>query len=129
MLVFDASAAVKWFRDEVDSDAARDLLGSEEARDGVCLPDNCLHEVIAVVCRSQGEEVAVAAWEAMVEAGVAVAHVDGSLVSEALAAKKDLSCSYYDALAPAVARVLGATLVSADRKAHATLPGVLLLGE
>ena len=128
MLVFDASSAMKWFREEAGSDAAWDLLGSEHAEGGVWLPDNCAHEVLAVVCRRNGAGRAVLAWEAMAEAGVLIAHIDGSLVAEAAVVSSDLGCSCYYALAPAVARMLGATLVSADRRAHGSFPGVRLIG-
>lgn len=128
MLVFDASAAVKWFRDEAGSDLARDLLLADAASDGVWMPDNCVHEVLAVVRRRAGWSVMAAAWRVMADAGVTVVHADESLVVEAARVGMELGCTYYDALAPAVARMVGATLVSADGRAHAAFPGVLLLG-
>lgn len=128
MLVFDASAAVKWFRDEVDSDVARALLASDEALDGVWLPDNCAHEVLSVVRREAGSQAMAIAWGAMMEAGVRIAHIDESLVAQAAAIGLEFGCTHYDALAPAVARMLGGILVSSDERAHAGFPGVRLIG-
>jgi len=128
MLVFDASAAVKWFRDEVGSDLARGLLLADAAIDGVWMPDNCVHEVLAVVRRCAGWGAMAAAWRAMAEAGVTIVHADESLVAEAARVGMELGCTYYDALAPAVAGMVGATLVSADSRAHVAVPGVLLIG-
>jgi predicted nucleic acid-binding protein len=64
----------------------------------------------------------------MRQAGVTVACVDDELVTEALLVADELRCDYYDALAPALAQLLGGTLVSADRKAHGAVRGVVLLG-
>lgn len=128
MLVFDASAAVKWFHDEAGSDVARELLLADAASDGVWMPDNCVHEVLAVTRRRTGWGVMAAAWRAMVDAGVTIVPVDEALVLEAARLGVELDCAYYDALAPAVARLVGATLVSADARAHAAVPGVLLIG-
>jgi hypothetical protein len=40
-----------------------------------------------------------------------------------------LGCSFYDALAPACASLLDATLASADVRAHGAYPGVELVEE
>lgn len=92
------------------------------------MPDNCVHEVLAVVRRGVGWGVMVAAWRVMAEAGITVIHADESLVAEAARVGMELGCTYYDALAPAVVRMVRATLVSADGRAHAAVPGVLLVG-
>ncbi|MRS12462.1 MAG: hypothetical protein EG823_05245 [Actinobacteria bacterium] len=39
-----------------------------------------------------------------------------------------LGCDFYAACAPAIAAMLDAELVSADRQAHAAFPGVRLVG-
>jgi predicted nucleic acid-binding protein len=50
------------------------------------------------------------------------------VVREAAVQCELLGCSFYDALAPALAVLLGATLVSADARAHSRFPGVRLIG-
>jgi len=129
MLVFDASAAVKWFKlNEVGSDDALALL-AQAAEVDIWLPDNCAHEVLQQVARLFGAEAVPEAWDRLRSAHVSVAHLDGRLIAEAALVSAEYGCAYYDALAPALARILGATLVSADRRAHRTFPGVMLLDE
>jgi predicted nucleic acid-binding protein len=48
-------------------------------------------------------------------------------VREALVQCRVLGCTFYDALAPALATIHGATLSSADRRAHGGFEGVVLL--
>jgi len=128
MLVLDASAGVKWFHDEAGSDMAPGLLVADIASDGVWMPDNCAHEVLAVIHRRAGWGVMAAAWRAMVDASITIVAADEALVLEAARVGAELDCTYCDALAPAVARLIDATLVSADARAHAAVPGVLLIG-
>ena len=92
------------------------------------MPDNCVHEVLAVVRRGVGWGVMVAAWRAMAEAGITIVHADESLVDEAARVGAESGCSYCDALAPAVAWMVEATLVSVDATAHGGVPGVRLIG-
>lgn len=126
-LVFDASAATKWFKStEVDTARALELLG--DPRTQVWLPDNCAHEVIRGVHRRVGAHAAALAWVQLRQAGITVAHADDTLVLEAVRVAEDLGCDYYDALAPALARLVGGTLVSADRRAHGGFPGAVILG-
>ena len=126
-LVFDASAATKWFEaDEVSADESLGYLMDEDSR--VWIPDNCAHEVVNGVFRRVDAVSAARAWTWMREAGVTIACADESLVVEALLVAEQLGCDYYDALAPALARMLDGTLISADRRAHATFPDVVLLG-
>jgi len=125
-LVFDASAAVKWFRpQEVGATAARSML--EDSTSDVWLPDNCVHEIVHAVARRRSAAAATGVWDALAAADVLLGRVDGELVTEALVVSQELGCDYYDALAPALARLLGGTLVSADRRAHSGFPGVLLV--
>jgi predicted nucleic acid-binding protein len=49
------------------------------------------------------------------------------VVREALVQCRVLGCTFYDALAPALATIHGATLSSADRRAHGGFEGVVLL--
>jgi predicted nucleic acid-binding protein len=126
-LVFDASAATKWFkRAESSAEEALSLLVDPTTQ--VWLPDNCAHEVIRGVNRRVGARAAALAWASIRQADVTVAHADDALVFEAVHVAEEFGCDYYDALAPALARLLGGTLVSADRRAHAAFPGAIMLG-
>ena len=128
MLVFDASAAVKWFRpDEAGAEVALGLLLNAEGAD-VWLPDNCVHEVMRCVAQRMSPEAMPEAWDWLMRAHVSIGHLDRYLIATAAQVQAELGCTYYDALAPALARLLGGTLVSADRRAHAAFPEVLLLG-
>jgi predicted nucleic acid-binding protein len=128
MLVFDASAAVKWFKPgESGAQRSLELLTDSGGMD-VWLPDNCAHEVLQQVARLLGPEAVPEAWDWLALAHVTIAHVDGQLVAQAALTAAQLGCTYYDALAPALANLLGGTLVSADKRAHGAVPGVILLG-
>ena len=70
----------------------------------------------------------VAAWGVISDSGVDIVPLTDEVVREAAVQCERLECSFYDALAPAVASLLGATLVSADFKAHALYPRVELIG-
>lgn len=126
-LVFDASAAVKWFRrNEGGADESAALLDSSESE--IWLPDNGLHEVVNAVRLRRGAVLASQCWSALEDAGVILGRADEQLVATALVVADELGCDYYDALAPALARLLGATLVSADRRAHGGFGDVVIVG-
>jgi predicted nucleic acid-binding protein len=129
ILVLDASVGVKWFLAEHGSDQA-DLLLSRCAAGEVSLlaPTHFMHEVLSVVRRDFGSAWIVPAWEMMVDARLGIAELGEDLVAEAAAQSQALGCSFYDSLAPAVASLLGATLVSADSRTHGAYPGVRLIG-
>jgi predicted nucleic acid-binding protein len=128
MLVFDASAAVKWFRPgEAGAELALNLLMNAEGAD-VWLPDNGVHEVMRCVAQRMSPEATAEAWDWLMRSHVSIGHIDRDLIAAATQVQAELGCTYYDALAPALAQLLGGTLVSADRKAHAAFPEVLLLG-
>lgn len=129
IVVLDASVGVKWFLDEPGSDDARALLVM--AADGeirLAAPVHFAHEVLAVVRRTMGPNAVLEAWECLEDSGVVLLPLTTEVVSTAARQCEALSCSLYDALAPACADVLGATLVSADRRAHSAYPGVRLIG-
>jgi len=65
----------------------------------------------------------------MFQAGIAVIPLTDEVVREAARQCSVLGCTFYDALAPACATLLSATLVSADAKAHGRYPGVRLIGK
>lgn len=129
MLVLDASIGVKWFRAERDQAAALGIL--QDAQDGrakVVVPTHFVHEVLSVVERRTDTPAIVPAWEIMVAAGLDVVPLTDDVVREAAVQCEALGCAFYDSLAPAIASLLGATLVSADARAHGGYPGVRLIG-
>ena len=127
--VLDASVGVKWFREERGSARAVELL--HDAASGalrVVVPTHFAHETLSVIGREGGGSSIVRAWDIIVESGVDIVPLTEEVVREAASQCDLLRCSFYDALAPAVASLLGATLVSADFKAHSAYPGVELIG-
>ena len=128
-MAIDASVAVKWFRAEGGSDRAFALLESAAAGDVIlAVPTHCMHEVLSVVRRDFGPSEIPGAWERMGMARLEVIPLTDAVVREAAVQCERLNCTFYDSLAPAVAALLGATLVSADAKAHSGYPGVELIG-
>jgi predicted nucleic acid-binding protein len=128
--VLDASVGVKWFRTERGSDDAREfLLGATQGCLRVAVPTHFAHEVLSVVERRDHLPARVEeAWDIIVESGVDIVPLTDEVVREAAAQCERLGCSFYDVLAPAVASLLDATLVSADAKAHGAYPRVELIG-
>lgn len=128
-LVFDASAAVKWFRPESGSDVARGLLRAHSLGDAsISVAAHTVTEVLSVANRENGTRALVELWERLGDSGIDVVPMTDDVVREAASQCDALGCSFYDALAPAVARLLGATLVSADARAHGAYAGVRLIG-
>ncbi len=129
LTVLDASVGVKWFRDEVDSDKARELLIQHRQREiHILVDDLFFYEVMSVVSNRQGREVALTAWDTLMNARLGRGSLDRIFMRAVLDMQHQLGCALYDAVAPARAEQLGATLVSADRRAHVSFPGVVLLG-
>jgi len=60
-------------------------------------------------------------------ADLTVIGLDDEVAAAAFEQCRILGCSFYDALAPALAVLLGATLYSADKRAHDRYPGVVVL--
>jgi predicted nucleic acid-binding protein len=120
--VLDASVGVKWFRDEPGCRRAAELL--HDVTSGairVVVPTHFAHEVLSVVGREGAGSDVVRAWDIIVESRVQMVTLTDEVVREAAIQCDSLRCSFYDALAPAVASLLSGTLVSA-------YPGVELLG-
>jgi predicted nucleic acid-binding protein len=129
LLVLDASVGVKWFRPEAGSDGALALLDSALRGDSrLAAPTHFVHEVLSVVQRRYETADILPAWGLMQDARLDVVPLTDEVVREAAVQCDRLGCSFYDALAPAVASILGATLVSADARAHGAYPGVRLIG-
>ncbi len=128
-IVLDASVGAKWFRDEAGTDDALELLGGHGRGEiELVVPSLFVYEVVSVATRSMSAAQADAFWERFMSWRVCVVEVGASLVREALAVRDELGCSFYDAVAPALARELDATLCSADVRAHSGWPEVMLLG-
>lgn len=127
-VVVDASVGVKWFRDEDSSSFAWELLERHaEGEIDIHLPAQCMGEILAVVARSSGASGAIGAWVALDMAKLEQHEFSDALLHEARRQTDALGCVFYDALAPALASLLGAELYSADKRAHGDFPGVRLL--
>lgn len=127
--MLDASAAVKWLRAERGSAEARELLRRHvlgEVR--IWMPEQCVAELLAVARRTDGPEVVPPLWQRLRQSRIAVAPLSDTLVERSAGICSRTGCSFYDALAPGLAELLGVQLVSADRRAHGSWPGVSLLG-
>ena len=127
-IVVDASVGVKWFRAEPGSAEALELLLSHGRGEvELVVPSLFVYEVVAVATRTMPAADARAFWDRFMSWRVQVVEVGAALVHEALTVSQRLGCSFYDALAPALASRLDAQLYSADRRAHAEWPKVVLL--
>lgn len=128
LIVLDASVGVKWFEEESGSDEARELLRRHRAKELlIAVPSHFVHEVMAVAVRNYGTAFAERVWQLLQDAMLTVLALDDEVATEALRQSASLGCSFYDALAPAVAVLVGGQLCSADRRAHGRIPGALIL--
>ena len=127
-VVLDASVGVKWFKPERGQEAALDLM--QRACDGdviLVAPAHFAHELLSVIARHYDPRDVPAAWARLSSTGIALLPLTDEIVDETAAQCESLGCTFYDALAPACAVLLGATLASADRRAHGSFPGVFLV--
>jgi predicted nucleic acid-binding protein len=128
LVVLDSSVGVKWVKPEPGRAAALQLL--EAHRDGgarIVVAAHFLHEVVGVAVRHGGPALGRAAWASLEGAELTAIGLDERLSSAAFDQCEALGCTFYDALAPALAHELGATLYSADARAHARFAGVQLI--
>lgn len=126
--VLDASVGVKWFRDEPGAAEARELLAAHGRGDlEIVVASAFVYEFMAVASRTPALDSS-ELWSRFVSWRIRVREIDSPLMIAALAVQQTHGCALYDALAPALARELGATLYSADRRAHRDWLGVVLLG-
>jgi len=115
VVVIDASVGVKWFRDESNSDVARDLVArSASGSIEIFAPENVGTEILAAVRREYVGSRICDAWRYLNDVPVHLRPLDDELVDAAAALVDSLGCSFYDALAPALAQLLKAQFVSAD---------------
>jgi predicted nucleic acid-binding protein len=128
-LVLDASVGVKWFRAESGRAEALGYLADAIRGDiRMVVPTHFAHEVLSVVERRSDTGGILDAWDLMTEARIGLVPLSDEVVREAAVQCDALGCSFYDALAPAVASLVGARLISADARAHGRYPGVHLIG-
>lgn len=128
--VLDASVGVKLFRDEAGSNGVRAVVEAHSAGELTIAVDTLfMYEVIAALCAREGDQVARRAWEALQEANFVVLPLGDDLMKRAIDARGRARCSLYDATSIATAELLGATLYSADSRAHGAVPGVVLITE
>ncbi|MDA3936356.1 MAG: type II toxin-antitoxin system VapC family toxin [Actinomycetota bacterium] len=128
-IVLDASVGVKWFRSEAGSDAAVGLLAEHAAGEAeIAVPSLFLYEVMSVAIRWLGPQEARGVWRDIEDSGFTIYGVGTALVASALDVVEEHGCDFYDAQAPALARVLGAPFFSADRRAHGDIPGATIIG-
>jgi predicted nucleic acid-binding protein len=123
VIVLDASVGALWFRGSAGSQEAYRLL--ERQADGsadIVVPLTFVYEVLDCVERDFGVSGPAAAFEQLQRSEIAVAPLTAELVREAAAVSDALGCSFQEALAPALATVLDADLVSADERAHGRYP-------
>jgi predicted nucleic acid-binding protein len=128
VLVLDSSVGVKWIKPEAGHDEARAIL--EGHRDGttrIVVAVHFLHEVVAVAVRRGGSALGRRVWDNLTAAQLTAIGLDDRLAAAAFEQCEVLGCSFYDALAPALAEQLGATLCSADARAHGGFKGVRLI--
>jgi predicted nucleic acid-binding protein len=128
MIVLDSSVGVKWLKPEDGRDTALGLLRLH--RDGavqIFVAEHFMHEVVGVAVRHGGPMLGRSAWRNLMSAGLSRIGLDDRLAECALAQCETLGCSFYDALAPAIAAELHATLWSADARAHRRYEGVQLI--
>ena len=127
--VLDASVGVKWFRHERGSAAAIQLQQRSVAGEiRLAAPTHFVHEVLATVKREKRADAVLDAWERIKASGMTIIPLTDEVIAEATRQCEALGCSFYDSLAPACATLLGATLASADERAHGAYPDVLLIG-
>jgi predicted nucleic acid-binding protein len=128
-VVLDASVGALWFCGAPSSVEALALLQDLAAgRLELVIPSHFIDEVLETVKRDLGPGGVVPAWDSLVDLDLAVVPLGDDVVGEAARQSGALGCPFADALSPAVAVLLGAPLVSANRRAHAGFPGVRLLG-
>lgn len=128
IVVLDSSVGVKWIKPEPGRDEALSLL--REHRDGtarVVVASHFVHEVVAVAVKRSGAPFGRTTWESLTAAELTTIGLDDRLAAAAFEQCVLLNCTFYDALAPALAEQLGGTLYSADARAHARFSGVQLI--
>lgn len=129
-VVLDASVGAKWFLDERGSRSARELLRDHGlGRLSIAVPSLFVYEVMSAATRGYVRDLGHDVWRWLAEWRIGMWELNGPLMCEALEVRARLGCSLYDAFSPALAGMLDAPLYSADRRAHAAWPGVVLIDD
>jgi predicted nucleic acid-binding protein len=120
--VVDASVAVQWFFEEAQTAAALRLRGARHQRHA---PDLLLVEVDNVVCKRVRRKEITAADGREVRASLRLIpiqiHPSVPLLDSAYELAVRTNCSIYDCLYVALAMLLGAPMVTADRRLYDAL--------
>jgi predicted nucleic acid-binding protein len=127
--VLDASVGAKWFKDELGTQEALELLIRH--RDGellIVVPSMFIAEVVAVVRRDHGPETARETWERLAAMMIVLIELDDRVAQTALDLCESTGMAFYDALSAALAQLLDAPLYSADRRAHGGVAGARIIG-
>ncbi|MGB4593509.1 MAG: PIN domain-containing protein [Coriobacteriia bacterium] len=129
-IVLDASIGVKWIKpSEEGADQALALLAEHRDHTArIVVSTHFVTETVGVAVRHGGPRLGARTWQLLRAADLTVIGLDDEVVAAALGQCQLLGCCFFDALAPALATMLDATLYSADRCAHERFPGVVLLG-
>ena len=129
LAVLDASVGVKWIKaHEPGSEEALGLLAAHRDRAlHLVVPAHFVAEVVGAAVRHGGPDLGEQVWRSLRAADLTVVSLDDALAGAAFEQCRVLGCSFYDALAPGLAVLLGGTLYSADARAHARFPGVRLV--
>ena len=128
-MVLDSSVGVKWIKPETGREQALDLLiAHREGRVRIVVPAHFVHELVGVAVRHGGPALGERTWASVGNAGLTVVGLDDAVAAAAFEQCRLLGCSFYDALAPALAERLGAPLYSADARAHERFPGAAIIG-
>lgn len=128
VIVPDASVLVKLFRQESGTEDAVSLLkrhGAGEVR--LVLAALCVQETLNVARRELDVPGAREVWRALRAIEAPIVEFDDTVAEAAFSACERYGCTFYDAVAPAVADLIGATLWSGDARAHGRVSGVVLL--
>jgi predicted nucleic acid-binding protein len=128
-VVLDSSVGVKWIKPESGREQARDLLvAHREGRVRIVVPVHFVHELVGVAVRHGGPALGEQVWSSIRNADLTVVALDDAVAAAAFEQCRLLGCSFYDALAPALAGLFGATLYSADPRAHERFAGAKVIG-
>jgi predicted nucleic acid-binding protein len=126
--VLDSSVGVKWLKHESGSDIALGLLAQHrDCTMRIVVASHFIHELVGTAVRHGGVDFGQETWAHIEEASLTVVGLDDSLAQAAFQQCRRLRCSFYDALAPALAEQLGGTLFSADQRAHGRFANAVLL--
>lgn len=130
IVVADASVLVKLARaHEPGAPEAAELFHKHAAGEvTLVLPMLAVQEAVSVAMRIGGIAAARSLWEGFLGADIALVEFDAALAERTFATCEQHGCTFYDGIAPATAQVLGATLYSADRRAHGRVAGAVLIG-